>query len=220
MKNQLIIVSAGKFAREVYSWVLDCIQAGAPWEFKGFLDNRPNALDDFPCSAGVISTVEEYVPQSNDRFVCAIGEACPRKNYVAQLKSKGAQFASVIHPTVVIGQNVKLGEGVILAPYSILTAALEVGNFVNIGVFCCCSHHNRIGDWCQISGHCSIPGNVVLEEGVFVGCGAVFVPGIHVGAWAYVGAGSVVVRRIKARTKVFGNPAVVIGTVDDAPASQ
>ncbi len=214
MKNHVIIVSAGKYAREVYSWVVDCIQAGAPWEFKGFLDNRPNVLDDFPCSAGIISSVDDYVPQPGDRFVCAIGEAGARKAYVARLKAKGAQFASVIHPTAVIGQNVKMGEGVILAPYSVLTAALEIGNFVNIGVFSCCSHHNRIGDWCQISGHCSLPGDVVLDEGVFVGCGVVFVPGARVGTGAYVGAGSVVLRRVKARTKVFGNPAVVIGSVD------
>jgi len=215
MKQRILIVSAGRFAREVYSWVLDCIRAGSPWEFGGFLDNRTDALIDFPCQVGVIGTVEDYQMREDDRLVCAIGEADVRKAYVEKLKAKGAQFASVVHPTAVIGQNVQIGEGVILAPYSVLTAAMKVGDFVVIGVFSCCSHHNQIGNWCQISGHCSLPGCVCLEEGVFVGCGVTFVPGVHVGAWSYVGAGSVVLRRVRPRSKVFGNPAVVIGTVDD-----
>jgi acetyltransferase-like isoleucine patch superfamily enzyme len=32
-----------------------------------------------------------------------------------------------------------------------------------------------------------------------------------VGAWAFVGAGSVVLRRVAPGAKVFGNPAVAIG---------
>jgi acetyltransferase-like isoleucine patch superfamily enzyme len=108
---------------------------------------------------------------------------------------------------------------VVLAPYVVLTADVLIGNFVSIGCMTCCSHHNQIGDWCQISGGCSLNGRVILDVGVFVGSGSTFVPGAKVGAWAYVGAGSVVLRRVKPFTKVFGNPATQIGTVNDAPLS-
>lgn len=214
MQHRVLIVSGGKYSREVYSWVLDCIGAGQPWTFGGFLDDRSGILDDFPCGPGIVGTVEAYQPHPADRLVLAIGEAPVRKAYAERLEARGARFVSVVHPTAVIGQSVKVGEGCILAPYSVLTASLQVGRFVNIGVFSCCSHHNRIGDWCQISGHCSLPGNVTLGEGVFLACGVVLVPGAQVGDWAYVGAGSVVLRRVPSRTKVFGNPAVPIGTVD------
>jgi sugar O-acyltransferase (sialic acid O-acetyltransferase NeuD family) len=219
MTSNLLIISAGSYAREVYSWALDCIAAGAPWAVSGFLDDRPDALASFPCAVGIISPLEEYEPQPNDLFVCAIGDPGTRKRYVEKAKRKGFRFANLIHPSAVVGQNVRMGEGVILAPFVVLTADVEVGNFVNIGCMSGCSHHNKIGDWCQISGNCGLTGRVVLEEGVFVGCGATFVPGCQVGAWAYVGAGSVVLRRVKTRTKVFGNPAVQIGTVDEAPES-
>ena len=210
-----VIVSAGNYGKEVYSWALDCVKAGTLGPVKGFLDDRPQALDGLDFEAKIIGTVDQYVPRESDRFICAIGESRSRQKYVELLKKKGARFTRLIHPTAIVGQGVRLGEGVILAPYSVLTAALEVGNFVNIGVFSGCSHHNRIGDWCQISGNCSLPGRVVLEEGVFLACGVVIVPGVRVGAWSYVGAGSVVLKKVPPRTKVFGNPAVPIGPVDD-----
>lgn len=213
MTNNLLIISAGSYAREVYSWILDAIAAGSPWKVKGFLDDRPDALAGFPCAAGIIGSMEQYEPQPDDIFVCAIGDPGTRKRYVERAKQRGFRFVNVIHPTAVLGQNVKIGEGVIVAPYVVLTADLVVGNFVNIGCMSGCSHHNRIGDWCQISGNCGLTGRVVLEEGVFVGCGVTFVPGCHVGEWAYIGAGSVVLRRVAPRLKVFGNPAVAIDAV-------
>jgi sugar O-acyltransferase (sialic acid O-acetyltransferase NeuD family) len=211
MKKNIIIVSAGRFSREVYSWVADCIDAGQEWNLKGFLDDRKNALSDFPCSCPILDSVDAYQPEPNDLFVCAIGEPATRKLYVDKIKAKGGQFAQVIHPTVVIGKNVHVGEGCIIAPYSVLTASLEIGSFVNIGVSTICSHHNVIGDWCQISGQCGLTGGVTLGEGVFVGVGVMFVPDVQVGAWSYIGAGSVVLRKVSPLTKVFGNPAVKIG---------
>ena len=214
--GEIIIVGAGNYAKEVYSWALDCGRAGTLGRVKGFLDDRAHALDGFDCAAGIIGTVETYEPKPSDRFICAIGESAVRKKYAELLKAKGAKFASLIHPTAIVGQSVRMGEGAILAPYSVLTAALEIGCFVNIGLYSACSHHNRIGDWCQISGHCSLPGRVVLEEGVFLACGVVLVPGVRIGAWSFIGAGSVVLKRVPPRTKMFGVPAVPIGSADDA----
>ena len=214
--EEIIIVGAGNYAKEAYSWALDCHRAGTMGRVKGFLDDRAHALDGFDCPDKIIGTVETYAPKASDRFICAIGESAVRKKYAEMLKAKGAEFASLIHPTAIIGQSVRMGEGVIMAPYSVLTAALEIGNFVNIGLYSGCSHHNVIGDWCQISGHCSMPGRIVLEEGVFLACGVVLVPGVRIGAWSYIGAGSVVLRRVPPRTKMFGVPAVPIGRADDA----
>lgn len=72
------------------------------------------------------------------------------------------------------------------------------------------AHDTEFGDYCQISGSCEINGNAVLEEGVFLGSHATVLPNARIGAWAFVGAGSVVLRQVKKGAKVFGNPAVTI----------
>ena len=57
---------------------------------------------------------------------------------------------------------------------------------------------------------------------VWIGAGAIILPGITIGDGATVGAGSVVSKNVEARTVVVGNPARIIrrieadGTVVDA----
>jgi acetyltransferase-like isoleucine patch superfamily enzyme len=48
---------------------------------------------------------------------------------------------------------------------------------------------------------------------VFLGSHATILPDARVGAWAYVGAGSVVLRRVAPGAKVFGNPASQVPSI-------
>lgn len=60
------------------------------------------------------------------------------------------------------------------------------------------------------------PKPVVLGENVWIGAGAVVVPGITVGDGAVIGAGSVVTRDVEANTIVAGSPARFIRRVTEA----
>lgn len=213
-KLNLVIVSAGKFGREVLSWVNDAIGAGAPWRVKGFLDDRSHALEGKGYDVPILGPVESYAPASDEVFIAAIGEPQPKRKYCTQLLARGARFANLIHPLARVGQNVQLGQGLIMPPFSSITCDAHVGSFVSFGLFSGTAHDTVIGDWCQLSGHCGINGNAILEEGVFLGSHAAILPRVKVGAWAFIGAGSVVIRNVKPRTKVFGNPAMQIGLVE------
>jgi acetyltransferase-like isoleucine patch superfamily enzyme len=46
-----------------------------------------------------------------------------------------------------------------------------------------------------------------IEEGASIGGGATILPGVRIGAFAFVGAGSVVTRDVPANATVAGNPA-------------
>lgn len=61
------------------------------------------------------------------------------------------------------------------------------------------------------------PKPVHLGENVWVGAGAIIVPGITVGDGAVIGAGSVVTRDVETRTVVAGNPARPIRDVTEKP---
>ncbi len=52
-----------------------------------------------------------------------------------------------------------------------------------------------------------------LARGCSIGANATILPGIHVGCWAMVGAGSVVTRDVKEFSMVYGNPARFSGWV-------
>jgi sugar O-acyltransferase (sialic acid O-acetyltransferase NeuD family) len=205
--HDLIIIGAGKFGREILNWTLDAIQAGQGWRVKGFLDDRRDALQGFNYDVPILGPAETYAPRENDRFLCAIGAPEIRRKYSDLVLAKGGRFETLVHPSACVGRNVDLAPGVMIAPGAILTADLQIETGSYIGAQTVCSHDNRIGPWCQVSGNAGLAGGVVLEESCFVGMGAMLLPGVRIGKAAYVGAGSVVLKSVRPGARVFGSPA-------------
>jgi acetyltransferase-like isoleucine patch superfamily enzyme len=58
-------------------------------------------------------------------------------------------------------------------------------------------------------------GKVDIKDNVFVGWGAIIMPGVTIGPNAIVGAGAVVTKDVGEGTVVGGVPAIPIGSVDD-----
>ncbi|MCK6251368.1 acetyltransferase [Pseudomonas fragi] len=212
--KKLVIMGAGGFGREVHAWLLDLINKGeckatsdTVWEIAGFIDDVSNAPDIFAGLPPILSKIDDYVPEPNTYVVCAIANPAAKKLLTAKLLDKGAEFFTLIHPTVVIGTNVVIGKGTVICPLSVLSTDLVVGDFVTINSACTIGHDTRTADYCTLSGHCDVTGGVTLLEGAFLGSHAVIVPKVVVGEYAVVGAGSVVIRKVAPGVTVFGVPA-------------
>jgi len=218
MSTNLIIIGAGEFGREVHTWVLQAIAHGTPWVLRGFLDNRPDALRGYDCGVPILGSIAGYVPGPDDEFLCAIGEPRDKRTCYEIMTAKGARFATLVHPTALVGRNVMVGPGTLLCPYTQLSCDITLGKLVTFGTYSNTAHDTAFGDFAQISGSCEINGRAIVEEGAFLGSHATILPGVRVGAYAFVGAGSVVLKSVKAGVKVFGNPAVRIGLTDDGRA--
>lgn len=205
--KRLLIVGAGGFGREVYAWAKGHPDCGQEWEIAGFLDDNPEALDRFDYAIPILGTVADYMPGEEDVFICAIGAPSVKRVVCETLLERSATFISLVHPTAVCGENVSLGQGVVICPYAIVTCDVRIGNFVAINCHSSVGHDVTIGDWTTLSGHCDVTGQTALGEMVFLGSGARILPLKRVGAGALVGAGSVVISHVAAGAKVFGNPA-------------
>ena len=211
--RNLIIISAGKFGREVYTWARQAIAAGAPWTVKGFLDDRPAQLDGFRYDAPVLGAVDAYEIQPGDLFLSAIGEPALKSKYCGLVEARGGEFATLIHPTALVGYHVEIGAGSVIGPFAQLSCDIVLGKHVVFGTHSNTAHDTRIGDCSHVCGSCEINGNVRIGAEVFVGSHATLVPNVKIGDSAYIGAGSVVLKSVKPGVKVFGNPAVTIGRV-------
>jgi len=209
--SNLIIINAGAFGREIHTWAQQAIRAGAALKIKGFLDDRPELLRGFSYDAPILASAEAYVPVPGDVFLCAVGVPEIKRRYCSLMSDKGARFATLIHPTASVGHDVQIGEGSVLGPFTQLSCDIRLGRHVSFGTHSNTAHDTRIGDFAQVCGSCEINGRAVVEEGAFLGSHATVLPDATVGAWAFVGAGSVVLRRVAPGAKVFGNPAVPVG---------
>ncbi|MDH4139936.1 MAG: sugar O-acetyltransferase [Coriobacteriia bacterium] len=125
---------------------------------------------------------------------------------------------SIIEPPFycTYGQNIHIGDHV----YLNFSCTIIDNNEVHIG------DHVMVGPVVQIytASHplqaearnqgWEVAKPVVIEDNVWLGGGAILLPGVRIGQNAVVGAGAVVPRSVPANTVVAGNPARVIREIE------
>jgi maltose O-acetyltransferase len=145
-------------------------------------------------------------------------EALPeRQTILRQLLGHVGQDSTIDPPFYcVYGYNIHIGDHVYL---NVLCTILDCSE-VRIG------RHVMIGPSVQIYTAAHVlqaePRNqgwevakpIVIEDNVWIGGGAILLPGVRVGRNAVVGAGAVVSRDVPASTVVVGNPARVMREIE------
>ncbi|MDR1276776.1 MAG: NeuD/PglB/VioB family sugar acetyltransferase [Candidatus Accumulibacter sp.] len=209
--KDIYILGAGGFGREVLNLMLDIhATQGQRWNIKGFLDDTEDPLRGKACDYSVVGTIDDYIPKKNEALVMAIANPAAKERISTTLKARGAVFESVVHPYAYLGRHNTLGEGAVVYGGFGMTVNVSVGNFPSF-LTCGLGHDVTVGDYCTISSYCNIMGRVSIGHRVFIGGNVAIAPGVVIEDDAYVGAGSVVLKRVKAGEKVFGNPAREIG---------
>jgi sugar O-acyltransferase (sialic acid O-acetyltransferase NeuD family) len=210
--QQIVIIGAGGFAREV----LDVIEAAnedrSRYEVLGYVvDPKYGAPGTLVNDKPILGGFEWLRAHSKDVFaVCGVGSSHHRYGLVARAREAGSRFISVIHPTVVSTRWVKIAEGVVIAAGSVLTNRISIGDHVHINLHCTIGHDVIMEDFATLAPGVHVSGNVTFAQGAFMGTGANIIEKMRIGEWSIVGAGSTVVTDIPANSTAVGVPARVI----------
>lgn len=206
MKNLLILGARG-FGREVFNLAMQCNGYQTEFQIKGFLDDKKDALDAFNSYPPIVDSVENYIVEDDDVFVCGLGDVLQKKKYIQMILDKAGRFISLIHPTALINFTAILGKGCLVFPFAQVGSTAVVGDYVLIQSYAGVSHDVQIGDYTRIDVQVLCVGGVVVGNNVTIHTGAVLNHKVVVEDNAVIGATSFVVRKVKKGTTVFGNPA-------------
>ncbi|WP_272012558.1 DapH/DapD/GlmU-related protein [Nodularia spumigena] len=215
MKKLIGIFGFGGFGREVIPLVEQQVAVSSQFQASTrivFVDEVNN-----------VGEVNGYEVMSFDNFcsdnaqskeiTIAVGNCSSRKLIYQRVCNKNIPFLSVTALNSVQLQSVDIGEGSILCPFTTITSNVKIGKCFQANIYSYVAHDCVIGDFVTFAPGVKCNGNVVIEDDVYVGTGAIIKQGkkgnpIILGKGSKIEAGSYVTKNVESGTTVFGNPAV------------
>ncbi|MFB9276300.1 acetyltransferase [Cohnella cellulosilytica] len=122
-------------------------------------------------------------------------------------KSKGYQFATLIHDAAIVSTSVKVSEGAQIMAGAVVQTDAVIGQNALINTRASVDHGSCIGDHAALMPGTTICGDVNVAESVYVGAGATILPNLTIGERSVVGAGAVVINSLASHSFVYGVPA-------------
>ncbi|KQM18276.1 PglD-related sugar-binding protein [Novosphingobium sp. Leaf2] len=176
-----------------------------------FIDEDADAGDFDGIS--IIGPRQWLAKHRNASILLGVGSVAGKRHLAAKVLAAGARFVEpIIDQTAGVLSGVEMGLGSYIAYGTYVGPGCRIGEHVSIMTNSSIGHDVTIADFCTICPTATISGSVVIEEGAFLGAGAVIVNGtaarpLVVGAGATVAAGAVVTKSVPAGQTVMGNPA-------------
>ena len=145
----------------------------------------------------------------------AIANSRVREKLVIRLDQDGIQHLAVQAANTVVLDEVEIGEGSLLCPFSCLTSNIKIGKFFHANIYSYVAHDCIIGDYVTFAPGVKCNGNIHIEDHAYIGTGAVIKQGtpdqpLVIGKGAIVGMGAVVTKSVPAGVTVVGNPARIL----------
>ncbi len=129
-----------------------------------------------------------------------------------------------IMPDCIIGENCNLGQNVVVSPGVVLGRNVKVQNNVSIYTGVICEDDVFLGP-SMVFTNIVNPRSAIVRRGSYIrtlvgkgasiGANATIICGNNIGPYAFVGAGAVITKEVKAYALVAGNPARQLGWMSE-----
>ena len=210
MKN-IILIGGGNQAH----YTIDIIEKEGKYNIVGIIDSIHEIGSDrfgykiLGRQENVSQLIEEYNIEGG---VISIGDNWSRYYVYNQIKTlfPNFQFVNAIHPSVVIGNNVKLGVGIVAMAGCIFNPKSQIGDFTFFATGAQIEHDCQIGDFASISAGSVTGGYVKLGKFSTITLGVTVVDRLEIGENTVVGSGSVVTKSLPDNVLAYGSPAKVM----------
>ncbi len=163
--KRLVIFGFGGYGRTIE----DVVLSGELFDEVIFLDdNNPS-----PRVKGYCKDFEKFIDE-NTWFYPAFGNNNLRVDWLNMLAVKGAQVATIIHPTAYVGRSAVIGRGTAVLPNAVVNATAN------------------IGAGCIVNFGAVVDHDVTIEKGVHLCINSVVKAYNRIAPFAKIEAGSVI----------------------------
>lgn len=155
-----------------------------------------------------VRPISDHQPGPDDWYVCGLGMPWDKCKVLPPLLQRGARFLTVLHPTAVVGDNVRFGMGCVICPLTVASTNVALGDFVVLntpGAYA--GHDCSIGDFSTVSPGASVLGWGTVGQQVLLAVNASVLPHAVVEDGVTVGAGAIVHKFAERCSTYIGNPA-------------
>ncbi|WP_168407446.1 MULTISPECIES: acetyltransferase [Acinetobacter] len=154
-------------------------------------------------------------PDQKKAVTIAIANSQVREKLVKRLTEDQIQHLNIQASNTVILDEVQIGEGSLLCPFTCLTSNIKIGKFFHANIYSYVAHDCVIGDYVTFAPGVKCNGNIHIEDHAYIGTGAVIKQGtpdkpLVIGKGAVVGMGAVVTKSVPPGVTVIGNPARIL----------
>jgi sugar O-acyltransferase (sialic acid O-acetyltransferase NeuD family) len=146
--------------------------------------------------------------------IITIGDNWSRKIVYDCIKNQSPdfKFVNAIHPSTIIGMNVKLGVGIVIMAGCIINPNSIVGDFCFLATGAQIEHDCKIGDFASISAGSITGGKVNIGKYSAITLGVTIIDRLNIGENTVVGSGSLVTKDLPDNVIAYGSPSKIIRT--------
>lgn len=129
--------------------------------------------------------------EAKRHVIIGVNDPAKRREMAEMYTTAFGAPKAIVDPSVILGSDVHLARGVVIAPFCLLLDRVDIGQHthINYGV-----HMTRtvIGVYTTIAPDVTICGDVEIGDEVLIGAGAVICDRVKIGNRVTIGAGAVV----------------------------
>lgn len=210
MKN-IVLIGGGNQAH----YTIDIIEKEGKYNIIGIIDSI-HEIDSDRFGYKILGR-QENISQLIKKYnieggVISIGDNWGRYHVYNQILELAPtfKFVNAIHPSVVIGNNVKLGVGIVAMAGCIFNPKSQIGDFTFFATGAQIEHDCQIGDFASISAGSVTGGYVKLGKFSAITLGVTVVDRLEIGENTIVGSGSLVTKSLPDNVLAYGSPAKVM----------
>ena len=207
--KDIAIFGVGGFGREVLALIKDINKVEPTWNIVGFFDDgyeKGLIINGYP-TLGTSADLNKW--ETPISVAISIGNPVIKKKILDKITNLLVDYPTLIHPTVWIGDSefVEMGKGCIICAGNLITTNIKIGDFVILNLGCTVGHDTIIKKYSAFMPSVNISGEVIIDEGVYVGTGAKIINQLEIGDYTVVGAGAVVSKTLPSHCTAVGVPA-------------